>query len=591
MFNDPSEPPEGDTGKRRLASVLVADICGYSALAERDESLALAVVRRVSALLTTIATGHAGRLFHEAADGFFFEFASANQSMLAAREMLLQVSGDTELAQLHPIEIRIGMHLGDVQVEETGNLMGHGVNLAARLQQNADPGSILASSNLVAALSQRPGRFWSKRKLSLKNIKRPVIAFNIRERRSWSLAVRDLTSIMPGRVFGGIATLFAAMSVGAYMLVTEPIPDPGPLDKEAVNASLQPLMEAGRPIDDMVSALIRTNDFEQAVADLRQQHARTEAQLTREQSLDLLHQIAAISVNRDATAAEQIYQDILRLDPYDAEALLQMSKILRRRDFDDLASANLTKALNSPTLTDRMRIRIAIERVNLERSVVSDTISEDRFIRLAEDAAASGFNDLALQAEFNAVRVKYRAISKSESEGSLTPAIMASYEGLIDRAAGIADQQIEMGVFYDVSETLATLSTIQNHISDYQASTDTLTRALEIEQSLRRPVRMMAVHANLAYANVAWSKQLGSSDEARLSEAERQVEIVRDLSRREGLTSRDYYNWYILALVEDQRGNAALACSHFEKAIRAWPEKFLTDADAEDMASELGCSI
>ncbi len=591
MFNDPSEPPEGDAGKRRLASVLVADICGYSALAERDESLALAVVRHVSALLADIATAHTGRLFHEAADGFFFEFASANQSMLAAREMLVQISGDAELAQLHPVEIRIGMHLGDVQVEDTGNLMGHGVNLAARLQQNADPGSILASGNLVAALSQRPGRFWSKRKLSLKNIKRPIIAFNIRERRNWALAVRDLTTIMPARVLGGVASLFAALIVGAYMLVTEPVPDLGPLDKEAVNASLQPLIEAGRPIDDMVSALIRTNDFEQAVTDLRQQHARTEEQLTREQSLDLLHQIAAISVNRDATAAEEIYQDILRLDPFDAEALLQMSKILRRRDFDDLASANLTKALNSPTLTDRLRLRIAIERVNLERSLVSQTISENRFNGIAADAAANGYDDLALRAKFNAVRVKYRAVSNAEATASRTPAIMASYEGLIDQAAEIADQQIEMGVYYDVSETLATLSTIQNRISDYQASKKTLTRALEIEQSLRRPVRMMSIHANLAYANVAASKQLGAVDEARLSEAERQVEIVRDLAKREGLTSRDYYNWYILALVEDQRGNAALACSHFEKAIRAWPKKFLTDADAEEMASDLGCAI
>ena len=133
-----------------------------------------------------------------------------------------------------------------------------------------------------------------------------MIAFNVREQRSMSLALRDRLTIMPLRMFAGAASLVGALTVGAYILVTEPAPDLGPIDRDAVNASLQPLIEAGRPIDDMVSALIRTNDFEEAVADLRAQHSRTEDQLSREQSLDLLHQIAAISVNRDAAATEAI---------------------------------------------------------------------------------------------------------------------------------------------------------------------------------------------------------------------------------------------------------------------------------------------
>ena len=587
MLRDSSDPSSGQTERRRLASVLVADICGYSALAERDESRALAVVRRVSALLTDIAILHDGRLFHEAADGFFFEFASANQSMRAARAMLIQIASDRELRDLHPVDMRIGLHLGDVQVEEDGNLLGHGVNLAARLQQNADPGSILVSSNLVAALSERPGRHWSKRKLSLKNIKQPVIAYNVRERRNLALVVRDMVSIMPLRVFGGAATVLGALAVGAYMLVTEPVPDLGPIDRAAVNASLQPLIEADRPIDDMVSALIRTNDFDQAVTDLRAQHAETADGLTREQSLDLLHQIAAISVNRDAAVAEAVYQDILRLDPFDAEALLQTSKILRRKDFDELASANLSKALNSPALTDRLRLRIGIEQANL----APISLNENRLENLATEAVALGHEDLALRARYSGVRASYFSLSRSESGSSTSPAFAENYASLINQADEIAAEQIELGVLYDVSETLATLSTMQNHVSDYEASKQTLTKALEIEQSLRRPGRMMAIHANLAYANVAWAKQTDALDETRLDEAERQVEIVRTLARREGLTSREYYNWYILALVEDQRGNASLACSHFEKAIRAWPEKFLTETDAEDMAGDLGCPI
>ncbi|MCR9270062.1 MAG: adenylate/guanylate cyclase domain-containing protein [Hyphomonadaceae bacterium] len=587
MSDDPSAPIQAEGEKRRLASVLVADICGYSTLAERDEDTALAVVRRVSALLNQTAQAHEGRLFHEAADGFFFEFASANQSMQAARSMLITVSQDSELAALAAVSIRIGMHLGDVQVEESGNLMGHGVNVAARLQQKADPGSILASSNLINALSQKRGRFWSKRKLSLKNIKRPVTAFNIRDQRSLVMALRDLASTMPIRLFGGTAAILVAMGMGVHVLMTEPDPDLGPIDRTAISASLQPLIAANRPVDDMVSALIRTNDFERAVADLRQEYATRSDQLSRAQSLDLLHQIAAIAVNRNAAIAEEIYQEILKLDPFDAEALLEMSKILRQRDFDSIAAANLAKALTDPDLSDRTRLRIEIERVSLDSVYAEPGRGAERFRSIAEEALALGLRDVAYKARYNAVRREYFALARTATDQM--PA--SRFSDQIEETKAIAQAQIEADLLYDVSDTLTTLSTMQNHISDYEESIANLKHALEIETTLRRPSRMLAIHANLAYAHVAWSKQRDEADERSLFEAERHVGIVRNLAEREGLTSREYFNWYILAMVEQQRGNSALACSHFEKAIRAWPEKFLTDTDAEDMANELDCPI
>ncbi|MHA7899906.1 MAG: adenylate/guanylate cyclase domain-containing protein [Henriciella sp.] len=587
MSDDPSAPIQAEGEKRRLASVLVADICGYSTLAERDEDTALAVVRRVSALLNQTAQVHEGRLFHEAADGFFFEFASANQSMQAARTMLITVSQDSELAALASVSIRIGMHLGDVQVEESGNLMGHGVNVAARLQQKADPGSILASSNLINALSQKRGRFWSKRKLSLKNIKRPITAFSIRDQRSRVMALRDLASTMPIRLFGGTAAILVAMGMGVHVLMTEPDPDLGPIDRTAISASLQPLIAANRPVDDMVSALIRTNDFERAVADLRQEYATRSDQLSRAQSLDLLHQIAAIAVNRNAAIAEEIYQEILKLDPFDAEALLEMSKILRQRDFDSIAAANLAKALTDPDLSDRTRLRIKIERVSLDSVYAEPGRGAERFRSIAEEALALGLRDVAYKARYNAVRREYFALARTATDQVPT----SRFSDQIEETKAIAQAQIEADQLYDVSDTLTTLSTMQNHISDYEESIANLKHALEIETTLRRPSRMLAIHANLAYAHVAWSKQRDEADERSLFEAERHVGIVRNLAEREGLTSREYFNWYILAMVEQQRGNSALACSHFEKAIRAWPEKFLTDTDAEDMANELDCPI
>lgn len=166
-------------GTRRLASILALDICDFSKLAETHEDTAIAVVKRLRTLVVDISSQFNGRLFHEAGDAFFFEFASASQTMSCAKEILKQVSKDIELNALARTKVRIGLHTGDVHVEADGNLLGHGVNVAARLQDSAQPGSILASTNLIEALSSKQPTHRSRRKVSLKNIKKPMIAFDI----------------------------------------------------------------------------------------------------------------------------------------------------------------------------------------------------------------------------------------------------------------------------------------------------------------------------------------------------------------------------------------------------------------------------
>ena len=589
MFDETSETGEGAGGdKRRLASVLVADICGFSSLAERDEDLALAVVRAVSAILQSVADRNEGRLFHEAADGFFFEFGSANLSMQAARAMLVQIAQDQDLQSLAPVQIRIGLHMGDVQVEPSGNLMGHGVNVAARLQQNADPGSILASKPLIDALSQRQGQFWRERKLSLKNMKSPISAFNIRDDRPISVLLRDIWSSQRWRILATGAALSAA-AVFAIQAFVFPTPQgPGPIDREAVRASLAPLIKADRPIDDVVSALMRTDDFDAAAQALRSEYERAQSQLTREQSLDLLHQAAAVAVNRDASEAEEIYLEILKLDPFDAEALFQMAKIYRRHEHDALAVASLEKAFNSPVLDDRQRLRAEIYLVDFKSTGNSAGDQVQQLETLADEAAQNALDDVEYLARYKQIQLQFMSLSQSAlSDAEVTDQLRP----LIAKADALAEQQIAAGLLYQVSETFLTLGTLQNRIGDYAGSDETLQRALEIERKLRRPSRMMAIHANLAYLNVAWHEAETPEGDELLARAEGHVESVRDLANREGLTSRDYYNWYILALIEGQRGNATLSCSHFEKAINAWPEKWLGENDVEVMASDLNCSV
>ena len=132
---------------RKLAAILVADIVGYSRLAGADEDRILARLRTLrSDLIDPILAVHHGRVVKRTGDGAIIEFRSVVDAVRCAIEVQ---SGLAERnAGLPPekrIEYRVGIHLGDVVEEEDGDLMGDGVNIAARLEGVAKPGAICLS--------------------------------------------------------------------------------------------------------------------------------------------------------------------------------------------------------------------------------------------------------------------------------------------------------------------------------------------------------------------------------------------------------------------------------------------------------------
>ena len=132
-----------EPGQRKLAAIMSIDIAGFSAMAEIDEADAAELVARLREMLEGAALVHGGRIFNTAGDGFMLEFCSA-AGALAAAEMLW---GGVERAQL-----RIGVHVGDVLTAANGDLLGHSVNIAARLQQLAHPGAVLVSMDVRRAV-------------------------------------------------------------------------------------------------------------------------------------------------------------------------------------------------------------------------------------------------------------------------------------------------------------------------------------------------------------------------------------------------------------------------------------------------------
>ncbi len=135
------------TRARKLAAIVSVDIVGYSALSERNPAAALAAVAAVQDAVTLLCAKYGGRLFNRAGDGFMLEFASALDSVRF---------GVALLRRLRPgPQVRIGAHLGEVNAGLDGDLLGHGVNVAARLMGLAQPQGFIVSDAVRAPLPPR----------------------------------------------------------------------------------------------------------------------------------------------------------------------------------------------------------------------------------------------------------------------------------------------------------------------------------------------------------------------------------------------------------------------------------------------------
>ncbi len=127
---------------------MAVDVAGYSRAAEADERAAAEAVGRVRAAIDEVIAPSNGRVFNTAGDGFMIEFPAATSGVAAARALLTTIS-ERALPRL-----RIGLHLGDVIVAPGGDLLGHGVNVAARLMQMAEPNTAIVSQAVYAQLRQ-----------------------------------------------------------------------------------------------------------------------------------------------------------------------------------------------------------------------------------------------------------------------------------------------------------------------------------------------------------------------------------------------------------------------------------------------------
>src|ERR1700691_923449 len=167
---------------RKLVAILAADVVGYSRLAGADEDRTLARLRALrSDLIDPTIAVHHGRVVKRTGDGALVEFSSVVDAVRCAIEVQNgMVERNAGVPPDRRIEFRIGIHLGDVVGESDGDLMGDGVNIAARLEGIAKPGAIYLSEDAYRQVKARLDLVVSDLgEQNLKNIAEPVRAYSL----------------------------------------------------------------------------------------------------------------------------------------------------------------------------------------------------------------------------------------------------------------------------------------------------------------------------------------------------------------------------------------------------------------------------
>ena len=167
---------------RKIAAILVSDVVGYSRLAGADEDRTLARLRTLrSDLIDPTISVHHGRVVKRTGDGSVIEFRSVVAAVRCALEVQhAMVERNAGVAPDKCIEFRIGIHLGDVVEESDGDLMGDGVNIAARLEGICKPGAVCLSEDAYRQVKGRLDLAVSDLgPTQLKNISEPIRVYSL----------------------------------------------------------------------------------------------------------------------------------------------------------------------------------------------------------------------------------------------------------------------------------------------------------------------------------------------------------------------------------------------------------------------------
>jgi adenylate cyclase len=224
---------------RKIAAIMASDVVGYSRLAGADEDRILARLRTLrSDMIDPTVSVHHGRVVKRTGDGSIVEFRSVVDAVRCAIEVQnAMVERNAGVPSERRIEFRIGIHLGDVVEESDGDLMGDGVNIAARLEGVAEPGGICLSEDAYRQIKRRLDLAVSDLgEKELKNIAEPVRVYSLRV--GVPAEVKPMNPAAPAKPAGpkkppsparlalAIAALLVAIAAGAWYFLGADRPAP-----------------------------------------------------------------------------------------------------------------------------------------------------------------------------------------------------------------------------------------------------------------------------------------------------------------------------------------------------------------------------
>ena len=172
LFERLSPPTELANGEHRHAVIVFSDLSGFTALSGRDERSAVIAASLLHKTAREAARANGGRLVKTVGDAVVLEFAQADQALAAVSTIHRQYAQGSAVLGLPALAVHTGLNAGDILVASDGDIYGSTVNLAARLQDAARPGEIVASEEVKSA---SPATNWfDLGERAFKNVERPV---------------------------------------------------------------------------------------------------------------------------------------------------------------------------------------------------------------------------------------------------------------------------------------------------------------------------------------------------------------------------------------------------------------------------------
>jgi class 3 adenylate cyclase len=222
MHDDVAPGSHDSPVERRLATILMADVAGYSRMMGENEERTVRVLRGHRAIFDEFLKAHRGRVFNTAGDAILAEFPSAVEAVRCATEIQAALRTRNEhLPEDQRMWFRIGVNLGDVIVQE-GDLLGDGVNVAARIQTVAEPGGICISGSVYDQIQNKLSlHFRQLGERSFKNIAQPVRTFSITEEGGSAPRLPRERRSFPAIAAAALAVLMIVIAGASYWLYRE----------------------------------------------------------------------------------------------------------------------------------------------------------------------------------------------------------------------------------------------------------------------------------------------------------------------------------------------------------------------------------